>query len=557
MLSLFLQFEIKKIIGFFKTKTLAKVITSALFLIIFTGVGIVIYGFFLGGLRYINVNIEPEIQLPLTLFIYEVFLVILGGIIIFSSLVSSIFTLFRSERNNWLLSTPGYRMFPNIVLVKSFLTSLWPLFIMFLPAILAFNKIYHLGIITLLLILVSVVLFSITLTTITLLTLVLASHCYYILSRAGKRFSFSLRELILGIVAVIAVILVSIWKSVKSIDLVSIFKADQVDIDVTVSAIAQHFHFLPTHPFAYELAMLQSGRTGEAILYFGIITLLAVVGVVLWLKLSHLFYPSWQKFQEGNYHIQKEGEKRFFKGTTFHFNGGVTIALLKKEILISTRNMKGVLWFLFLISIWLAQIGTNVILSHNIQKYQPDITQKIAILQALQFIIAIYFICSFTLRFAFPSFSTEKKTAWILGSAPLNFRKIFIGKYLFYTSFFTSVGLVMSLINARVLHLDLIPAMHSLLLFVTTVIFVVTFGIVLGLVFPSLDSDDPEVISTSMPGLFFTAVSLLYGSLSAWILYASLSTGMVTPLYGFIVLTLLFVGVMLLSAPRLTKNRGW
>lgn len=557
MLSLFLRFEIKKFISFFKTRTLAKLITSALFLIIFVGVGIGIYGFFLGGLRYINVNIEPEIQLPLTLFIYEVFLVVLGGIIVFSSLVSGIFTLFRNEKNNWLIATPGYRMFPHVVLIKSFLTSLWPLFIMFLPAILAFNKIYHVGFVSLCLIFVSVLLFSVMLTTLTVLILVLSSHGYYLFSRKGLSFTFSLKGLVSGIIVAIVGILFLVWKNIRSIDLVSIFKADQVDVDVSVSTIASHFHFLPTHPFAYELAMLQAGRVGEAYFYFGCTAILALIVIAIWIKVSHLFYPSWQKFQEGNYHITQGEQRGLFGGVTYHFNGGTTMALLKKEILISTRNMKGVLWFFFLTSIWLAQIGTNVILSHNIQKYQPDITQKLAILQALQFIIAIYFICSFTLRFAFPSFSTEKKTAWILGGAPLNFRKIFIGKYLFYTSFFTFVGLIMSSVNARVLNLDLVPAIHPVSLFVVTVIFVVTLGLVLGVVFPSTDSDDPEVISTSMQGLFFTALSLLYGALSAWILYASLSAGMIIPLYLFIVLTVLLIVVMLLSAPRLTKSRGW
>jgi hypothetical protein len=428
---------------------------------------------------------------------------------------------------------------------------------MLLPAVIAFTKVNHLGVISLLLILISVVFFSVALNALTLLILVLMSSCYYTIAHMVTWVRFSLRGLLVGIVLAIATILFFVWRSVRAVDLVALFKADQVDVDVTIANISRHFHMLPTHPFAYEITMLQAGKMNEAFTYFLITAILAVVFVVAWTRLSYLFYPSWQKFQEGNYSIAKKTGATIFSGVTYHFTGGRTMALFKKELLISSRNLKGVMWFLFLFAIWLAQIGTNIILSHNIQKYQPDITQKLAILQALQFIIAMYFICSFTLRFAFPSFSTEKKTAWILAGAPLNFKKIFLGKYLFYTSFFVLVGLLMSSVNARVLHLTLTPALHSVTLFISVVIFIVTLGLFLGVVFPSLDTDDPEVISTSMSGLFFTALSLMYGALSAWILYLSIIKGTTLILLLFILLTFILIGVMLYMAPKLTKSRGW
>jgi hypothetical protein len=57
-----------------------------------------------------------------------------------------------------------------------------------------------------------------------------------------------------------------------------------------------------------------------------------------------------------------------------------------------------------------------------------------------------------------------------------------------------------------------------------------------------------------MPGLFFTALSLLYGSLSSWILYQALLTGKNVLLMVFMVVT----GVLTLLAfgkfSRLTKN---
>ena len=184
-----------------------------------------------------------------------------------------------------------------------------------------------------------------------------------------------------------------------------------------------------------------------------------------------------------------------------------------------------------------------------------DISEKLVTLQAIQFVIAIYFVASFTLRFVFPSFSVEKKTAWILASAPLSFKKIFFSKYLFYTLFFVILGVSMSYINSFILNLSFASGLYSMLLFVSTVIFIVTLGLSLGALFPNTETDDPEAISTSMPGLFFTALALIYGTLSAGVLYLSLDKGAVYPLLSFAVLTYCIVIVFLLKVPTIVKNR--
>jgi hypothetical protein len=234
---------------------------------------------------------------------------------------------------------------------------------------------------------------------------------------------------------------------------------------------------------------------------------------------------------------------------SYHFNGGRTMALFTKEALISSRNWKGISWFLFLALIWLIQIGANVIMGHNIQKYQPDVSEKTILLQVIQFIIAVYFISSFTLRFVFPSFSAEKKTAWIVGTAPLNFKKIFFGKYFFYTLFLVVLGLFMNTVNTLVLGLTFVPALYATVLFVVTIVFIVTFGLSLGVLFPSTETDDPEVISTSMPGLFFTAVSLIYGAIADLVLYVTLEHGTFGYLVLYLVITVACIVGMLIETP--------
>jgi hypothetical protein len=240
----------------------------------------------------------------------------------------------------------------------------------------------------------------------------------------------------------------------------------------------------------------------------------------------------------------------------YRFTGGNVVALFKKEALVSSRNWKGVLWFCFLFLIWLLQIGMNVIVNSHIHRYELDISQKKITFQIIQYIIAIYFMSAFTLRFVFPSFSVEKKTAWILASAPLNFKKIFFGKYLFYSIFFVSLGVLMSFINSGVLGLSFTHAFYLMLLFITTIIFIVTVGIVLGALFPSTETDDPEAISTSMSGLSFTALALIYGAISDGVLYLTLTQGSVLYLLIFVVFTLLTVLFLLLKTPAWVNKRA-
>lgn len=554
MLKFFLKFELGKIIKYFKTRTLAKTITSLLFLSVFVFVSIGIYYFFVSGFRYINTGAEEDIRLALSLFLYELFLLVLAGIIIFSSTISGIFNLFRSENNNWILSSPKYNIFPKIVFIRGLISSSLPLIIMFLPALLALNKVYHLSIVGIFSILITVFLFLLFLNALALIVIISISFFYYNFSKKFNFVRFTFKGLVLLLIFIFSTLVFAVWKIFKSIDLYKIFKADEVSSLVSISNMASNFTYLPTHPVAMEIINWQVNQERSALFYLLITLSVSFFSVYVFSKISSLFYILWQRFQEGNSNI--ESNSLSSSKITYNFAGGKVLSLFQKEALISSRNFKGVLWFLFLLFIWLIQVGTNVIMNHNIQRHQPDMTDKIVILQVLQYLIAIYFISSFALRFVFPSFSAEKKTAWILGSAPLSFTKIFFGKYLFYILFFVFVGIVMNYINSIVIGVVFTHAFYSMLLFVSTILFIVTFGLSLGAVFPNRETDDPEAISTSMQGLFFTAISLIYGAISSFVLYKTLLENNMLYLLTFVTFTIFIIGILLIKTPSIVKNKG-
>jgi hypothetical protein len=556
MLSLFLKFELGKYAKYLRTRTLAKTITMVMFLGVFLFIGLGIYGFFVSGFRYIRVEAVEDIQLALNLFLYEIFLIVLAGVGMFSALVSGIFNLFRGGNTTWVLSSSGYRFFPKMVFVKSILTTSLPLLIMFVPAVLALTKVYHLGVIPAIALLVSVLLFVTIINALTLLGILGVGYACYFVTRATRSASVTLRDIMIVVMLLVALIVTSLWKTVADVDLVHLFRAEDVTSVLTVSTIGEHFRFLPTHPFALEILNWQIGDQRSALINLMTLGMIALVLTLLWWRISPSFYPLWQVLQDGHSTKKEADTGKKSHWFSYHFNGGKTLAVFKKEALISSRNWKGLLWFIFLALIWLTQIGANVIMGYNLQKYQPDITQKTILLQVIQFIIAIYFISSFTLRFVFPTFSVEKKTSWILGTAPLSFTKIFFGKYLFYTVFFVLLGLVMNSINTGILNLSFTHALYATVLFVVAIIFIITLGISMGALFPSTETDDPETISTSMSGLFFTAFALMYGALADFVLYDALKQEHSVGIFTFIGISIACCVALLVFVPEKARQRA-
>lgn len=555
MMKYFFEFELGKTAKYFKTNSLAKSITGFLFTLVFLFIAIGIYKFFTVGFNYINTVIIEEIRVPITLFFYEVFLLILAGIIVFSSIVSGIFSLFRGEYDNWIISSPAFKMFPKFVFVKSLLRSIWPFFVVFLPAVLAFYRVYSLSILSLFFIFLSFIILLVILNALTLSAIIAVSSAYYRISQKIALLKFSFKGLIAILLFLVVIMVSAMWQAAANIDLVKLFRADEANAAIDISSIVSRFYFFPTHPFALEIINWQNNQLSEAIVNFFEILLLAIISLYILWRLSFLFYPLWQKLQEGTVKTAKPANIVFLPNLSFRFRGGRMAALFKKEALVSIRNPKGMLWFAFLAFIWLAQLSTNFVLNHNLQRHETDLAQRLAILQSLQFIIAVYFICSFTLRFVFPSFSLEKKTAWILASAPVNFKRIYFGKYLFYTVFFVVLGVLMSYINVSVLNLPFTYAAYSMLLFIAVVIFVVTLGLSMGAIFPNYETDDPEIISTSMPGLFFTAFSLIYGALGSLILYFSLLNGNISGLLFFVAMTFVLIAAILFRTPSLAAKK--
>jgi hypothetical protein len=550
MLSLFIRFELDRFKKYLSTKTLAKSITMMLFLMVFVFVGVGIYFFFLSGFRFIRIEATDDIRLSVSLFLYESFLLLFSVLLVLSSAITTLFNAFKRGENDWIIASPSYAYLPRFVFLRSLVTASLPLLVVFLPAGIAFQRVHHLGVVSILLLLLSVFLLLVTLNAVTFALIYFLGYGALCLSRKVPSLGgFSFGRFVFLLCFLFSLSLVAFWGSVRNIDIVAVIKAE-TDVEVLpVSYVADHFSFAVTHPFAMELLSLETRSTSGTLLYFFSMVILALFSFVVFRYSARYFYPVWLSLGEHRTTglLQKV---RTLPATTFTFSGSPMLALFKKEVLVTTRNMKGVIWFFFLFLLWCSQVGANTIMNNNVTRHSADISEKTVTLIVLQFVVATYFISAFVLRFVFPSFSSEKKYIWILGSAPVNFKRIFFGKYFFFVAFFVSLALLMSYINSAVFSIVLMKSVYATVLLVTAVVTIVTLAIILGAVFPNKETDDPDTATTSMAGLSFTALALIYGGFSAKVLLHTLKDSQLFLYFSWIFLSMLLVIVLLMLVPH-------
>jgi hypothetical protein len=474
-----------------------------------------VYGFFVTGFRYIHATVEAELQMLIRFYIYEMFLAVMMLIMAVSALISNVFSLYRGTYDALIVSSPSYKKLPLLVLMRSTISSSWPLYIVFVPALIALIKVYSVPVFGIVCMFLAIVLLLLLVVgSVALGVLVFGIIFSYCAKKLHKKITFT--SFAWSLACVILLISIPLSYKTSSVDLVKLFRAEQVDVDVTKDMISSSFKHLPSHYVARSMSSGEQGEYQEIVTPFVyLITSLLLVYLGIFL-LKDTYYPLWLLFQDGR---SVSSPQNILNKKTYFFTGNASLVVFKKELLVFTRNTKGILWLLFLMLIWVAEIALTKSVGGTAHRYGESIIDKTHILQTFQFGVILYFICSFTLRFVFPSFSMEKKTSWILKSSPSNIKTLFFGKYAFFVTAFLFLGIIMMETSMMLLRLPLQASLITLLLFISTLFLIITFGLCLGVLFPIEDSDDPEIISTSMPGLLFTGISLAYVALGSLALY--------------------------------------
>ena len=540
---------------YLNSQTVGKAIT------VFTGallallVGIGLYRFGVVGLRYIQGYILYKDAF--TLYLYELYLAVIFYITSFGSLMFLLFTLLKSSNDNWILVTPKFTTLPWYYFGKITASTMTTISILAIPLLLAIYTVFNISIPSAILMFFIVIVFILTGILFSMVLVFGSSKILYYLSKNGKLLSLG-KVLIISIIVLVGLLVIG-WQRAIPKDIVEFWQIPITDVrQFNTDIVKERFVGFPSHYPATYLYSLQKGDSEEAITSFAVSYGILSVMFVLFMLAKTNFLPIWQKLQEGSFEARaKLRNGRFIISKKFPVILKSPIgALFEKEFLVIVRDLKNITWIGFVFSLWLIYTGINLLIKRAIDHYDlgiNDITEAYAI-YALQISIGIYFITAFVLRFVFPSFSTERKTSWIIGTSPVNLKNILYSKFFFFSTVLVIVGFVISIFNFQIFKPELLDTFIYVMVFLTTVITITLQGLFLGIVFPNFESDDPEVLGTSVPGIILTLLGILYGAIGSVIIYTYLQTGNLLYILAFEGLSALIIVVTLKLTPKYLKR---
>ena len=493
-----------------------------------------IFSFFSHTLRFIDRT--DYFNDAVLLYLYELFMFAVFLLVFASALITGLFGLFSGQHQLLLAVSPKYSLIPVLVLARMFITSLWPILILVLPALFAIAITYPLSFVGALMSLVSLILF-VLLAVISALSLILGI-AWLILRLKPSFLHFHTLSFVVLLIG--ALLFSFMWHSISDIRLTTLFKAEAVELTQADSGLIQnHFSMLPSHPTA--MILFSAGKDDLAEILKNVVVLSFFVGTATFVFLIFRRYHLvlWQIFQLNQ--VSKKSTALTNFETLLARANGPQSALFRRELVTFFRNTNGMTWFGFFTLIWFFQVGSMFILDNKLSE-RPTTLPFLVI--ALQVAATIYFVNMFVLRFAFPTFSMDQKMSRIVQSAPVDTVTLFFGRIRFYVPLIAFLGLIFTLLNTFILEISTFGTLVILGCIFLATVSVTLYGLALGALFPNYETSDPEILSTSLPGLTFIFTSLLYGSFAAF----AVRSNFVDPGNPFIFLFIFIsLGVSILS----------
>jgi hypothetical protein len=553
MIGSFLRLTIKGVRGYFAKRTIPKLITVFLFLLVVIGVAPAVFFGVRAGFTLIQNQTYG--RQTLSLYIYEAFFLVLGYLMFTSAIVSGLFTLFRGGANNWIIASPHYR---SVIVRAAFGvldSATGTLLVIGIPAVLALAQVYGGGAISIPSALIALLLLTLITSGLAMAVILLfAAVLYRFHGPTWRALQMKWLALLSGIL--MAALTYGLVRTIVGMNIFSLFISGPITATTaSIDGVVAAFHWFPTTVLALMMLALQNHSWAAAWGYIGWLALAVIFTALIIYLFSFIFLKLWQGMQEGSFEARTSTNAvnqpprafpRFFKTDLG--------ALFEKEVIVNFRSTRDSLWVVFILGLWVLQAALNVFLRKNSADYGTSETNIIALIQALQAATTVFFTSTFALRFVLPSFSSDRRMAWIMGTSPIAPRRIFFSKLSFYTITFLILGIVVGIANATLLGISLVAEGTFMLLIAVMIVGITAFALSLGALFPNTESDDPEVVSMSFSGLGFTFISLAYGGVGAWLYYIFLKTSQSAGVYSFIIGSVAFVILIVLTVSTRLKT---
>lgn len=554
---LFLQHYIKRISRYFQANRGARLFTVAGIVLTFLLIGLGVYLFTYRGLQFSQS--EEYLAEVAPLFLYQVFILTVGFLILASAIISGLFTFFkRQTTDTWIVTTPAYRILVVVNFIQVVFNASWPFIIIALPMLLAANTIFGFSATGFGLVFVSLALFAVSCAALGVGLVFIAATIAAKLSTRVNRFRM-LAGIAAGAVTFFGLL---IWRFLTNLDLFELFQVDDLELaSATADRIIDRFRYFPSHYPALTLYGAQLNDTVYLTTYFSRSLILFIISIALFTLTQTYFLSLWQLLAEGGFEAREQEEPRRKRALPYRltkllinlrsFRSPAQVLFIK-ELLFNIRTTKNFMWAGFLAILMFIFLGLVPILG-NLGSGTDELDRVGLIIIATQFSVISFFVGAFVLRFVFPAFSQEGPAAWILGSAPIDIAEIFLQKIKFYSLInillVTTAALFfyfnLETMDIEISILEAVAFLGSILILTITVTII---GLGLGVKFVNFQIEDPQLMGTSLPGLALVGLVLFFGLVGGALFYQYLDSGGLSDLIVFNIVLVLSNGLIIRSA---------
>jgi len=455
------------------------------------------------------VNFEESVSGLLMARLMSLLFLALFFMLIFSNLLVSLSTLFRSDEVRYLFTTPmEIRALYTVRVVESIVFSSTAFLYLGSPLLISFgvvNKVpWHFYVFSL----IAYLPFA-------LITAVIGASLILILARIFP----TLNRKFLVILAVLALIFFfsHLRTSVSVRGLAGVGAVTKV-VDILHGTQSP---LLPSFWAARALLESASGNVRGTAYFLGLLTSTAVVlyGLSL-LLVTVLYYRSWVTlFGEGRIRARIRGGILQRVDGWLGFLPDAKRALFVKDIRLFWRDATQVSQFVVFFGLMALYIASLRNAPHYIYLEQPSWKNAVAFLNltAISLILA-----TLTTRFIFPLLSLEGKRFWILGLAPISRRELIMQKFwlsIATTSVFT-VGL--TFLSAYILRVGPVVTTAAVSTMVMMNFSLAGLSVGLGAIYPNFKEDIPAKIVSGVGGTLNFVFSIVYIGLTVGVLWTAL-----------------------------------
>lgn len=280
---------------------------------------------------------------------------------------------------------------------------------------------------------------------------------------------------------------------------------------------------LPNHWVADALYWINSGKYVAAMWNIYLLICTSILFFLFSLFIAKKwFYKTWLVFL--NLSKELSVKKRNNGKIVFSFWNNSSLkpsreVLLKREFILFIREPSQWIHFiimLFLITVFVVSIyNIDVVILNYYNIYLKTLIYLII------FLFNVFLIASLSLRFVFPLVSLEGEAIWKIRSAPVNFQKLMLTRFVIHFTVIFIIGQLLNFVSNYQFSITLTAISQLNTAFITITLVSLNFG--MGSVFANYKEKNPIRIASSQGASFTFLFTIIYMVILIILLFAPIS----------------------------------